>query len=108
METYAAAQATLARKALLAEVEEAGGQAKVEARLSADPQDPEARYLSAAWIAAQARYVPALEVLVDLSGRAPAEVRTRARKAAAIVFEVAGRDNPEIETLRRKLARVLY
>lgn len=105
---YSAAQAALATLNMAQEVAAAGGLAAVKARLEADADDREARYLLACAAAATGHFVAALDELVTLVGTAPAEIRERAKTAVATVFEAAGRDIPEIEQLRRKLARLLF
>lgn len=105
---YNQAQAALALVDLLGEVAEAGGEDAVRQRLAADADDAEARYLQACLEGARGRFPEGLEVLVALVGSGPAEVKDRAKKAAAVVFDAAGRGDERVELLRRKLARLLF
>ncbi len=105
---YNAAQTLLATLSLISEVSENGGISAVQQRLENDPQDIEAQYLTACASASQGDFAGALSVLVELVASGSADIRERAKKAAAIVFEAAGRENPDIESLRRRLTRLLF
>ncbi len=105
---YGAALATLALKELVVEVGQAGGDAAVRERHSANPEDVDAAYLAALADGTAGRYSVALEVLLSQIQTGKAPVRERAKKSAQILFQAAGRGDAEIERLRRKLATLLY
>ena len=105
---YNEAQALLALMGLLVDVAEVGGEAAVQAKLNADPDDPEARYLAACVEGSRGRFVQALDSLLGLVASAPAETRGKAKKAASTILAAAGRGDDEVEGRRRQLARLLF
>ena len=105
---YGAAQSALATLGLMEQVAAAGGVDVVRERLASDPDDPRARYLAACADASAGELAVALETLVALVERAPEDVRTDAKAAAATVFAAAARGDERIEALRRKLTRLLF
>jgi putative thioredoxin len=108
MPEYSAAQAALQTLGLAEQVHEAGGEDAVQARLDADPNDWNARYLLACSAASRGDTLVALDGLIDCVQKAPSEVKEEAKKAAKVVFEAAGRDIPEVEERRRRLTRLLF
>jgi putative thioredoxin len=105
---YGAAQSSLKLLALFGELAQAGGETAVQQRLKQSPEDPRSRYLSAVLVASQGKLPAALETLIDLVARAPADVRSDAKRAASVVLEAAGRDDDRVEALRRRLAQLLF
>jgi putative thioredoxin len=108
MPEYSAAQAALQTLGLAEQVHEAGGEDAVQARLDADSNDWNARYLLACSSASRGDTLVALDGLIDCVQKAPSEVKEDAKKAAKVVFEAAGRDIPEVEERRRRLTRLLF
>ncbi len=108
MPQYSDAQTLLKVRELLGEVAAADGEEAIRQRLASAPTDPQARYLVALADGARGHFVTSLEVIVDLVGTAPKDVRDKAKQAASILFDAAGRDNEDVEILRRKLARLLF
>jgi putative thioredoxin len=80
----------------------------LKAALDARPDDLEARLGYAERLAADGRFRPALDELIEVVRRDRGERRERARKTAITLFELAA-DQPDlVGEYRRKLAGVLY
>lgn len=109
---FNAAKAALALKELIAEIGAAGGEDAIRARLAATPDDADAVYLGALIEGTAGRFAAGLALLVGQVGlpaaRVNAEQKSRAKKAAAMLFEAAGRGDPEVEAERKRLTRMLF
>jgi putative thioredoxin len=82
--------------------------AALEAAVEARPDDLDARLGYAERLAADGRFRPALDALIEVVRRDRGERRERARKAVLALFGVAA-DQPDlVAEYRRKLAGVLY
>jgi len=109
---FVAARAALNLKELIAEIGLAGGEEAIRTRLAATPDDVDATYLGALIDGTAGRFAAGLGVLVGQVGLAASRItpeqKTRAKKAAAMLFEAAGRNDPEVESERKRLTRLLF
>lgn len=80
----------------------------VSAQVAHAPNDLEARYRLAAWMAHEGRYADALAQLLEIVMRDRAFRDDGARKAMLALFETLGEENPLVGEYRRKLANALF
>ncbi|MCB2223992.1 MAG: thioredoxin [Actinobacteria bacterium] len=81
--------------------------AALEARLSADPADEDARFELGQVLAAAGEYEPALDHLLEVV-RSGGPGKEKARQAMVDVFGMLGHDHPLTATYRRALASALF
>jgi len=79
----------------------------IEARLSADPDDEDARFELGQVLAASGEYEPALDHFLAVV-KAGGPGREKARQAMVDVFGLLGNDHPLTVTYRRALASALF
>ncbi|MBU1493101.1 MAG: thioredoxin [Actinobacteria bacterium] len=80
---------------------------ELEIRLSADPDDEDARFELGQVLAAEGEYEPALDYLLEVV-KAGGSRRDNARQAMVDVFGLLGQDHPLTTTYRRALASALF
>ncbi|MHC4711679.1 MAG: tetratricopeptide repeat protein [Planctomycetota bacterium] len=107
-EDYLPTQALLARTALRRACEEAGGTGECRARLSADPDDLDARHGLGCCLASQGVHREALEELLKVVQIDRDYRDGAARDAMVAVFAIVGQRSPLADEYRQKLARFLY
>ena len=88
----------------------ANGQPEPElrAKITADPNDVPNRYALASLLAAEQRYLEALEEFLEVVRRDRAYKEDGARKAMLALFTVIGEEQPVTREYRQKLANVLF
>ncbi len=80
----------------------------LERRVQENPRDAAAQYELGAALAAQGRYEPALEHLLESVRRDRALNDDAARKAMIDLFNILGEESPLMQTYRKKLSYVLF
>ena len=82
--------------------------AALERRVQENPRDPAAQYELGAALAAQGRYEPALEHLIESVRRDRAWNEDAARKAMIDLFNVLGEESPLTQSYRKQLSYLLF
>ena len=80
----------------------------LEAEATASPADPRARYRWGVMLAAQERYEPAFEQLVESVRLDRTFADGAARKAILALFDILGLDSPVTREFQRQLSSVLF
>ena len=85
-----------------------GGESALRARVTANPDDLDARLALARHLAATGRHEPALQEFLDVIRRDPGHADEAARKAMLDLFEVIGPRSPLADRYRSELAKALF
>jgi putative thioredoxin len=81
---------------------------ELERRVAENPRDPAAQYELGAALAAQGRYEPALEHLIESVRRDRSWNEDAARKAMLDLFSVLGEESPLTQSYRKQLSHLLF
>ena len=101
-------EAARAQLALARQAENAGPLAELEARVTADPADHQARFDYATALHAGGRVEEAIDQLLESFRRDRDWNEGAARKRLLQLMEVVGIADPWVSTLRRRLSAVLF
>ena len=80
----------------------------LEARIAADPKDVDAHYRLGMALAAQGRYQPAMDHLLEVVRRDRAYENDAGRRALLDLFNLLGEENPLTQQYRKKLSYLLF
>jgi putative thioredoxin len=105
---YQEAANVLARAQFREEAEKAGGLARCQERVRAEPQNAQAHYDLGVCLAAAGRFEEALEALLRAGELNPTLAQGAVRETMVRIFHILGDDSELANTYRARLAALLY